>query len=119
MISRRLEQPMEVAMCGRIRGHYRIDSSGRVEPMTDVNSAARAYTIPRAVLANRPENVRRRLKRMSVAGMSFFFLGVGLLVAMPWIELAFLSAQSAHLASVRASYIQNHPGLKVALDERR
>ena len=45
--------------------------------------------------------------------------GIGLFVAMPWIEQTLLSAQSAHLASVRASYIQNHPGLQTALDEHR
>jgi hypothetical protein len=107
---------MEAAVSGRIRGHYRIDSSGRVEPLADVNAEARPYALPQVVPLNQRGKVKSRLNRRSIAGASIFILGIGMLFAMPQIEQAMLSAQSAHVASVPAKYVQKHPGLKTILD---
>ena len=106
-------------MTGRIRGHYRIDSTGHVQPLGDVNGLAKPYTIPLSVLQNQPCYRRARLRRITTAGTGAFVLGLLLLSLMPQIERAVLSAQSARLAQARAIYIQDHPPLQMALSKHR
>lgn len=85
-------------MSARIRGHYRIDSSGRVEAMTDVNSAALKSRIPPPVPA---EPLQSRLIRICVAGFVTAALCVGGMLAMPEIQRYIVSSQSARYAMVR------------------
>ena len=96
-------------MSGRIRGHYRIDSRGRVEPLTDVNASAKPYTSPL------PEHQRSHMRQLSVAGLSIFVVGISVMALLPQIERHIVSVQAAHIASVRAAYIQSHPALQSLL----
>jgi len=82
----------------RIRGHYRIDSSGRVEPMTDVNAPALKLRLPPPVF---PSQHNSRLVRISIAGIVALTLGIGGMLALPQIERRIISAQAAEFASVR------------------
>jgi hypothetical protein len=102
----------EASMSGHIRGHYRIDSRGRVEPLLDVNASAKPYTIPLPV--HRQSHVRQ----FSVAGVSIFVMGLSLMALLPQIERQIVSAQAAHIAMVRAAYIHNHPALQQLLKHR-
>jgi hypothetical protein len=88
----------EVAVSARIRGHYRIDSAGRVEPMTDVNQAAlRFHTMPPAL----PNQRHARAVRLSIIGFVSAVLTVGTLLALPQIQRAITSAQYAQIATIR------------------
>ncbi len=99
-------------MSGRIRGHYRIDSRGRVEPLLDVNASAKPYTFP--AMTNRQSPMRQ----FTVAGLSIFVVGLSVMALLPQIERQIVSAQAAHIASVRAAYIHNHPALEQLLKHR-
>ena len=85
-------------MSARIRGHYRIDSSGRVEPMTDVNGPALKICRPPAVI---PNQYHSRLVRISIAGIVGVVLGVGGMLALPQIQRRLVSNQAAQFAMVR------------------
>jgi hypothetical protein len=99
-------------MSGRIRGHYRIDSRGRVEPLLDVNASARPYTFPTKSTRQSP------MRQFSVAGLGIFVMGLSLMALLPQIERHIVSSQAAHIAMVRAAYIHNHPALQHLLKHR-
>jgi hypothetical protein len=82
----------------RIRGHYRIDSLGRVEAMTDVNAPALKLRLPPPVS---PDQYNSRLVRIAIAGIVALSLGVGGILALPQIQQRILSAQTAEFASIR------------------
>jgi len=82
---------------GRIRGHYRIDSAGRVEPVTDINQAALKFRAPPPL----PNRHNSRLVRISIAGFTGMVLCVGGMLAMPQIQRALISAEYAQIAPIR------------------
>jgi hypothetical protein len=88
----------EVSVSAHIRGHYRIDSSGRVEPMTDVNGPALKMRVPPPLAPNQYES---RWVKISIAGIVALTLGIGGALAIPQIQQRFMSAQAANFASVR------------------
>ncbi len=82
----------------RIRGHYRIDSAGRVEAMEDVNGLAMKAQSLSSVISSRRSS---RLVRLSVAGFAAMAIGVGAILALPQIQQLLIAAESAQFASVR------------------
>ncbi len=85
-------------MSARVRGHYRIDSHGRIESMLDVNSAALKLRRPRPVPIHQMQTLAARL---AVYGLVAMLLCAGGVLVMPQMERAFLASQYARLVTVR------------------
>ncbi len=99
-------------MSARVRGHYRIDPVGHVMPLTDVNAAMKAYSIPLAKLRDRAAEQRSRIMKMCLAGLTIFAIAVGLMMALPQIERSVVAAQATRIASMRAAIYRNNPDLR-------
>jgi hypothetical protein len=98
-------------MSGRIRGHYRIDSAGRVEPLGDVNASLQRFVYQPALRRN-PADVRKaRLTKICVAGFTLCTIGLGLMASLPTIQRMIISAESSRMASIRKQFLRHHPGL--------
>jgi hypothetical protein len=106
-------------MSGRIRGHYRIDSRGQVQPLGDVNAAARPCTFPPASVSTQVKTRRSRLVRMMAYSAILAGLGLSLPGALPMMQRKLLAAEAAHYAAARQSYIQSHPELVALLAKHR
>jgi hypothetical protein len=104
-------------MGARIRGHYRIDPLGRVEPITDVNALAKPFTLPLSVMQKKTGK-RSHLIHVSVAGVILFSTGVSLMAALPQIQRMVIAAEASHTASQRQAYIHSHPQLEALLAKK-
>jgi hypothetical protein len=82
----------------RIRGHYRIDSSGRVEPITDVNSAALKV---RPQVSPLPGHRSLRITRISILGAIAMVICISGMLAMPSFQRYLISIESQRYATVR------------------
>jgi hypothetical protein len=103
---------------GRIRGHYRIDSSGRVQPLLDVNGAAKPYTLPSTRQTRRRSSVHSHMRQFIAGGIAICIALGSLLAMLPRIERLILTEQAKQIAMVRADYIQKHPALETLLKRR-
>jgi hypothetical protein len=81
-----------------VRGHYRIDSHGRIEAILDVNSAALKLHKPQPLPPNQMQTLAARVAVYSLVAM---LLCAGGLLVMPQVERAFLASQYAKLITVR------------------
>jgi hypothetical protein len=102
-------------MPARVRGHYRIDASGRIEPLLDVNEAALPYTLPKIALRREPMSLHSHMKQIILAGVGICVVLSGLVAMLPRIERLILSEQARQIAMARADYIQKHPTLESLL----
>jgi hypothetical protein len=98
-----------------VRGHYRIDARGCVEPITDVNALAKPFTLPLSVMQKKTK--RSNLVMIAIA---FFVLGLGasMMAALPQIQRMVIAAEASHSASLRAAYIRSHPALQALLSKK-
>jgi len=106
-------------MSARIRGHYRIDVMGRVEPITDVNALAKPFTLPLSVMQGKKPGKRSHVVQVSIAGMILFGMGVSLMAALPQIQRMVIAAEASRISSQRQAYIHSHPQLEALLAKRR
>jgi hypothetical protein len=95
------------AVTGRIRGHYRIDPSGRVESMLDVNGSALQFRPP-VPSARTPLERKTRLARFAIGSLIFAACGLALMMALPAIDRLLLSPDVARYASLHSLYSKVH-----------
>jgi len=101
-------------MSGRIRGHYRIDAAGRVEPISDVNASLAKCVCTSPPRRDPVAERRSRLGKICMVGLGLFCLGLALMASLPEIQHVIVATENAHMALIRKTYLQAHPGLTPA-----